>query len=82
MTIAERHQLDRAVASKPKAKPRKPFPAGKCLFWLLFLAGAAAAFWFFCREEAWFPEQLRPPQPPPPAGKVLISPARPANPSL
>lgn len=31
MTIADRHQLDRAVASKPKAKPRKPFPAGKCL---------------------------------------------------
>ena len=43
MTIAERHQFDRSVASKPKAKPRKPFPAGKCLFWLLFLAGAAAS---------------------------------------
>ncbi len=31
MTIAERHQFDRSVASKPKAKPRKPFPAGKVL---------------------------------------------------
>ena len=81
MTIAERHQFDRSVASTPKAEPRKTFPAGQCVFWVRVLGGGGAAVRCFGREESWFPEQLRPPPPPPPAGKVLISPARPANPS-